>query len=272
MVDNLAVAHLASEGTQRPFDEVGLRLMRRTTVVGTTIPSKRPNLLLLPHMCVKEDSAIVFDETETKWCSQGSCSGAQAKNCCRNKDVGKRVVKGYYCIFSLSQQTGYPQGEFDTRDSARSLCRALSPKADLALPMTPQRNKAAQAVASATGVPHWIGGDNTDNHTVRWLNGIDAQEVWGQAPLPWHHESGQPNDCDGPGSETCMFMGPHGKWFDFACGPKGPITKDGIVSTPTPGPEVTWENGERQMFNLQPLCGMFVPSKEAIHLGFRLEY
>ena len=35
MVDNLAVAHLASPGTQKPpTEEVGLRLMRRTTVEG----------------------------------------------------------------------------------------------------------------------------------------------------------------------------------------------------------------------------------------------
>lgn len=38
--DNLAIAHLASEDTQLPVEEVGLRVMHRTIVKGTFKPSK----------------------------------------------------------------------------------------------------------------------------------------------------------------------------------------------------------------------------------------
>ena len=66
----------------------------------------------------------------------------------------------------------------------------------------------------------------------------------------WDPVSGQPNDCDGPEHpEECVVIGPYGHWFDFACGPK---TLPGTVA----GPVMTWENGERKMFNIYPLCGV----------------
>merc|ERR1712046_235337 len=52
IVDNLSVAHLASDGTQAPPEEAGLRLMQRTTVQNFRVPQKRPVLHDLKHECV----------------------------------------------------------------------------------------------------------------------------------------------------------------------------------------------------------------------------
>merc|ERR1719233_2489209 len=40
VIDNLAMAHFASEGTQGNRDKVGLRILHRTTVAGTNKPQK----------------------------------------------------------------------------------------------------------------------------------------------------------------------------------------------------------------------------------------
>ncbi|XP_053385597.1 uncharacterized protein LOC123539022 [Mercenaria mercenaria] len=40
MTDNLAVGHFASADSQRPRSEVGLRVLHRTTIKGTSKPSK----------------------------------------------------------------------------------------------------------------------------------------------------------------------------------------------------------------------------------------
>merc|ERR1711865_248162 len=87
-------------------------------------------------------------------------------------------------------------------------------------------------------------------------------ETW-----PWHVESGQPNDCDGPGTETCMFIGPHGRWFDFACAPKVANRETGV----TAGPEVVWEDGVKREYNVNPLCGLWLPGEEARLAGLRIE-
>ena len=73
-------------------------------------------------------------------------------------------------------------------------------------------------------------------------------DEWG-GEYPWDTRSGQPNDCDGPGSEPCIFVGPGGHWFDFACGPKP------AVAGATPGPEITWGD-TRRMFSIRPLCSV----------------
>jgi len=90
------------------------------------------------------------------------------------------------------------------------------------------------------GEPHWIGGIDMPNGHVTWDDGTEGNLKWnGSDGLPWHHDSGQPNDCDGPGTEPCMFMGPHARWFDFACAPKTKfINSKGVEETPTQGPEV----------------------------------
>ena len=40
VIDNLAVAHYATEGTQDRPDEVGLRILHRTTIGGDVPPTK----------------------------------------------------------------------------------------------------------------------------------------------------------------------------------------------------------------------------------------
>eukprot|EP00930_Biecheleria_cincta_P069874 TRINITY_DN57553_c0_g1_i1.p1 TRINITY_DN57553_c0_g1~~TRINITY_DN57553_c0_g1_i1.p1 ORF type:complete len:959 (-),score=102.88 TRINITY_DN57553_c0_g1_i1:82-2958(-) len=172
----------------------------------------------------------------------------------------------HYCVLSLASETDYDLGEFDSRDGARARCRALSPAADLAVPKNPSRNRVLGKVVSTVGLPHWIGGEDSPNGNVTWLDGSQVNEDW---EAPWHEPSGQPNDCDGPGSETCMFMGPHAKWFDFACQPKVPIA--GSAKVPTPGPEVTWEDDVRRMYNLYPACGLLLKSGMAVQLGLRID-
>ena len=233
VIDNLAVAHRASDGSQTAPEDVGLRLMHRTTVQSFDVPKKRPYLTNLPHQCIQEVQ------------EDGS---------------------GYYCMFSLAAWMNYSaagSGDFDSRDTANARCRVLSPAASLAMPSTIIRNRAAARVVSSVGEPHWLGandGDNGDkiseggrateetNGIVAWLDEglVNNQELHVGQPYevndtvlesetwPWHVESGQPNDCDGPGTETCMFIGPHGRWFDFACAPKVANRETGV----TAGPEV----------------------------------
>lgn len=62
IIDNLAIAHVATKGTQRKrskklaaLDDTDLRLMRRTTVAGHNVPMKRErDLSTLPHACVHD--------------------------------------------------------------------------------------------------------------------------------------------------------------------------------------------------------------------------
>ena len=48
---------------------------------------------------------------------------------------------------------------------------------------------------------------------IEW-GGVVGDE-W-EGDYPWDEVSGQPNDCDGVDTEPCIFVGPEGKWFDFA--------------------------------------------------------
>jgi hypothetical protein len=237
MVDNLAVAHQASDGTQQSWEEVGVRLMQRTTVKGTSTPSKRPFLHSLPHECVQEEHSVGV---------------------------------AHYCVFSLASLMKYKPGDFDSREIAREHCRrTLAPTADLAIPATSRRNKAMGHIVSSVGLPHWIGGDDYPNGKVTWLDGSRDDKGWGSdEPYPWHTPSGQPNDCDGPGTETCMFMGPDAKWFDFACQPKVANSTAGV----TPGPEIKWDGHQKRMYELYPLCGMLFKAGEAIQLGMRFAF
>eukprot|EP00928_Gymnodinium_smaydae_P065183 TRINITY_DN48361_c0_g1_i1.p1 TRINITY_DN48361_c0_g1~~TRINITY_DN48361_c0_g1_i1.p1 ORF type:complete len:534 (+),score=59.24 TRINITY_DN48361_c0_g1_i1:51-1604(+) len=221
MVDNLAVAHHASDGTQASWEEVGVRLMQRTTVAGAFTPLKRPLLHSLAHECMQDESS-----------------------------------------------DGDESGQFDSREVARQQCRrVLSPSSDLAIPLDRERNTMMGRVVSSVGKPHWIGGDDYPNGHVTWLNGLDASEGFGpNASYPWHAPSGQPNDCDGPGSETCMFMGPDAKWFDFACQPKVPNATAGV----TAGPEIKWNGDEKRMYDIHVLCGLRFHAGEAAQLGLRM--
>jgi hypothetical protein len=65
-----------------------------------------------------------------------------------------------------------------------------------------------------------------------------------------------------------MFIGPHGRWFDLACAPKTPDESTGV----TAGPEVTWEDGGRREYNVNPLCELFLPGDEAEAIGLRIEH
>eukprot|EP00933_Yihiella_yeosuensis_P052852 TRINITY_DN50986_c0_g1_i1.p1 TRINITY_DN50986_c0_g1~~TRINITY_DN50986_c0_g1_i1.p1 ORF type:complete len:580 (+),score=85.28 TRINITY_DN50986_c0_g1_i1:41-1741(+) len=239
MVDNRAVAHLATGGTQASSEEVGLRLLRRTTVKGHQTPKKRPSMHALPHECIVESDG------------QKRRSGDDSEG------------PNHYCIFSLAGEINYEEGKFESRDAARERCRVLSPKADLAVPSTAARNFAAGNVVSSTSLPHWIAGDDAPNGHVTWLDGSNSSKGWQM----WHEPSGQPNDCDGPETETCMFMGPNARWFDFACAPKAAGTS--LNKTITPGPEITWEDGVRRMYNIFPLCGLLLERGEAQRLGLR---
>mmetsp|Transcript_134835 Transcript_134835/g.262603 ORF Transcript_134835/g.262603 Transcript_134835/m.262603 type:complete len:539 (+) Transcript_134835:39-1655(+) len=242
--DNLAVAHHASSSTQQAPEEVGLRLMRRTTVTNERTPKKRPILHSLPHECVAE---VLFD-------SEGSSGGKKHH---------------HHCMFSLASLMDYQPGKFDSTETARQHCRILSPLADLAMPTTPMRNTAAGHVVSSVGLPHWLGGVNEQGVHVVWYDGKSASTSWGlDGRLPWHEPSGQPNDCDGPGSEQCMFMGPDAKWFDFACQPKVPLSNG--TKKVTAGPEITWEDGVRHEYNIYPLCSLDFYDNEAVQLGLRM--
>lgn len=122
-----------------------------------------------------------------------------------------------------------------------------------------------RAMNAHNKVPHWIlGTEHANKAFIDWPNmhthGKGMVDEWastsggsGGHGYPWDVASGQPNDCDGPDSEPCIFVGPNGNWFDFACDRK---TAPGT----TPGPEITWTTGVRKMYNLHPLCMVQISS------------
>jgi hypothetical protein len=187
--------------------------------------------------------------------------------CITEDDSG---ASSLYCIYSLAPHDDSPGSPrrpsaglgntFPTRDAAASMCvtRGYDGLVDVT---TAERNKLAAKIVDSLGVPHWLGGDDSPNGVVTWADGSEHSEQ--QFDTPWHQESGQPNDCDGPGTETCMFMGPGGAWFDFACRPKTPSLAGGI----TAGPEIDWVTGagvprERIEYSVWPLCGGNVLEEE----------
>lgn len=149
-----------------------------------------------------------------------------------------------YCLFSLKDSVFYPKiGEFDSQEKARKHCKRINEHADLAILPTVEWNDKVKPIISCTGVPHWLNAKNPSDQDVYW-EGIDSKSEF----LLWDVSSKQPNDCDM--IEDCVIVGPHGHWFDVPC--SGPKTKPGS----DPGPVMTWENGERKMFNIYPLCGV----------------
>ena len=214
VIDNMAVAHFATPGTQDRSR--GDRVMRRVNVQFTSIraPQQRsyPLYKYFPHVCDKSLCLVSL--------SQFLNERAQHSN-------DDEVLSGV----------------FNSVNESRRLCKFLLHKtADLASIENPSKNDMAAQLISQTGVPHWLNAHESSYH-LAWLNG--ATDSW--TSHPWHESSGQPNDCSGPGSEPCVFIGPYGKWFDFACAPKTGVNE-------TPGPEITWEDDKRRMYNIYPLC------------------
>mmetsp|Transcript_18251 Transcript_18251/g.37956 ORF Transcript_18251/g.37956 Transcript_18251/m.37956 type:complete len:484 (-) Transcript_18251:15-1466(-) len=219
MLDNLALAHKASPGTQASD---GIRILRRVTLKGSNHLQHRPKdgFRSFPHKCNSDGT----------------------------------------CLVSLADWVGYEEGsgKFHSNSEAGDVCKvALSPDALLATIHTPMLASLARDVVERTKKPHWIKGIETAGiDTVNWGEGIS--DTWG-TPYPWDSNSGQPNDCDGPGTEPCIFIGPGGRWFDFACAPKF------AEGTTTPGPEITWD-GKRAMYNIHPLCAITIPKALANEL------
>ena len=65
-----------------------------------------------------------------------------------------------------------------------------------------------------------------------------------------------------------MFMGPNAKWFDLACSPKARDPSKGV----TAGPEVTWEDGVRREYRVQPLCGASYGAAETRAMGLKWDW
>eukprot|EP00164_Ancoracysta_twista_P019621 GFYU01034608.1.p1 GENE.GFYU01034608.1~~GFYU01034608.1.p1 ORF type:complete len:505 (+),score=148.19 GFYU01034608.1:126-1640(+) len=214
ILDNLGAAHLATSGTQNK--DAGIRVMRRVTIAGTNRPSKRPDIATLPEACTRG---------------------------------GATVMVSLATHVDYSNHTEY----FSSMEDSRRLCRVhVHPYADLATLENPEKAAAAKRLVATTGQPHWLRA-REEHKQVTWLDNTESSgsvdDTWGNR-YPWHDESGQPNDCDGPQSEPCLFVGAHGKWFDFACQAKTP-SDDGKV---TAGPEITWDDGSRRMYRIYPLC------------------
>lgn len=114
----------------------------------------------------------------------GACEGGaqltELPHACVREGEGEGEV---YCVFSLAEGalTVDPSRQeaeaFFSRDRARELCReTVGSAADLAMPSTAARNRAAHQVVSAVGAPHWLGGDDQPNGHVTWFDGaLDMQ-------------------------------------------------------------------------------------------------
>ena len=230
MMDNIAMAHRASSGSQsKPSETVGSRVLRRVTLRGTRKLQRRSFI----------DATLLTGPLFPRRCSEDKC------------------------LVSLARWVDYKDGDglFLGLSESRELCKyALDESADLAILPTKELAGMATEIVAETAVPHWIlGTEYSNNSFISWPSPSDLVDQWDETGsttsstaasrerYPWHEESGQPNDCDGPDSEPCIFVGPNGKWFDFACERK---TAPGT----TPGPEITWTTGVRKMYNLHPLC------------------
>ena len=241
VLDNLALAHVATLGTQTAKSSAGLRLMQRTTAMGRSAPARRRRVAELGP--------------DEQGCTSSGTGG-----------TGVYCIASLHRVLQLTTASPRPPGDFASREASREMCRQLvGPGADLAMLKTRARNALAATIVSAVAEPHWIGGDDGVDGTLRFVDGTEFDHASTWKP-PWHTESGQPNDCDGPGSEPCMFMGPNGRWFDFACAAKAPSADAGT----TPGPEITWRPGHRRMYSLFPLCGVAMQDTDAARAaGFR---
>ena len=217
MMDNYALAHRAASGSQVLSPQVGVRLIRRVTLAGKRRLQRRSPI----------DATLL------------------------NGPLFPRRCSDEVCLVSLARWVGYLEdgyGHFASLDKSRELCKhAIHTSADLAPLPTKKLAAMAAEIVAETAVPHWIlGTENASESMIKWLGNTSDADEW-DGNYPWHEESGQPNDCDGKDSEQCIFVGPAGRWFDFACARK---TAEGT----TPGPEVTWTTGVRKMYNLYPLC------------------
>lgn len=180
--------------------------------------------------------------------------------CIVEEDSDGKEPSALFCMFSLAPLDGpgspsspHGNGTFLSRDASAMECvaRGYDGLVDI---KNKERNNLARRIVDALGVPHWLGGDDMPNGVVTWSDGTEHSEQ--RFDTPWHIQSNQPNDCDGPGSETCVFMGPEGAWFDFACAPKTPQKEPRI----TAGPEIHWimhAGRQRQKieYSIWPLCG-----------------
>ena len=171
----------------------------------------------------------------------------------------------HYCMFSLAPAVAAPLGHFWTQEVARLEClkQGFEGLAELT---TLARHHVASSIVEKQQTPHWLGGfdqGETPGGTVYWGKSRSSGTLHDSATfqVPWHQPSGQPNDCDGPNSEECMFMGGNpAAWFDFACGPKVRSENQ------TVGPEIEWIEGSqiKVEFNVYPLCGSATKEKEEV--------
>jgi len=183
-----------------------------------------------------------------------------------------------YCLRSLATAEGpgsvsnnVGNGNFMSQSAAHVAC-IKSGYDGLAVLSTRERQDSAIKILDRISVPHWLGGFDrgpTPGGKVHWDNTPLKSSLHDAFDPPWHVLSGQPNDCDGPNSEECIFIGPKGAWFDFACAPKTP--QEAIDASEnqkaqlrvTAGPEIEWIEGSKRKieYNVHPLCGMVVKKK-----------
>ena len=247
MLDNLALAHKASSATQA---ENGVRILRRVTLKGTNLLQHRQEdgLESFPHRCSKTEEVCLV--SLASWIGYEDGSGKFHSNA----EAGESRRRIEACLSHKSKHSLTSSSIFPS--SAGACKAALSSDATLATLHTPHLASLARSIVEETKKPHWIMGIETAGvDRVNWGEGVT--DAWDSQPYPWDHASGQPNDCDGPGTEPCIFVGPAGNWFDFACQAK---IANGDEDKVTPGPEITWD-GSRAMYNIHPLCAVPVPKK-----------
>jgi len=155
--------------------------------------------------------------------------------------------------------------DFEDVETAIRLCESTHPMGRLARLDDHVKQETARSVVLELNEPHWLGAVNPSGNTVKWFHehamsphstSFDdflESDTW-EENYPWHELSGQPNDCDGAElPESCIFIGPDGKWFDFACGPK---TKP-LYSGEEVGPVIQWDEKDpesKRMYKIYPLC------------------
>jgi len=169
--------------------------------------------------------------------------------------------------------------DFEDVETSIKLCESTHPMSRLARLDDHVKWETARSVVLDIKEPHWLGAYNPEGKTIKWFHEhavsphpddmfddyLDG-DMW-EENYPWHES--QPDDFDGDVlPEKCLFVGPEGNFFDFACEPKTKHKYSGDAV----GPVIQWDANDpesKRMYKIFPLCD--IPGTQHINYKTKME-
>jgi hypothetical protein len=186
-----------------------------------------------------------------------------------NLERGERHFQNLPSIQDEMRPESFRRNSMFTHMTAKGSFAAWTRSARLAILTTTARIAAAAEVLKVVPQPHWLDAVDQPNAMLQWS---DGRWSYGPDVVPWHRASGQPNDHNG--DEKCVFIASTEEspisFFDFTCAAKKAEPRTWRHEAVTPGPEVTWRDGVRREYNIQPLCGMMLTQDEVKKWGMQV--